>query len=243
MQNMLVFHNGGDTSYANYASNLSSMSSVTTAVTLRFASTVATAVANDSVVLTVTAGKEEEVMEALAFAMTNATSGMTVIADDQNSVYYNPGITALASVAVDNGAGQFKNVIVGLFDGSGAAGSGMDTAHNMTFTNAQSGSLVTVPTTGAASTITLPTAPIDGFNLEFVCEAASGSAHEIEIAGAFEGNVHIVNAVVLLDNTSDVTIGAGDFEIGDQFRIIYSGSAGGYKIDGTFITAAAITAS
>ena len=51
---MLVFHNDGDTSYANYAGNLSSMSSATTAVTLRFSSTVATAVANDSVVLTVT---------------------------------------------------------------------------------------------------------------------------------------------------------------------------------------------
>ena len=241
---MLVFHNDANTSYANYAGNLSSMSSATTAVTLRFASTVATAVANDSVVLTVTAGEEENVMEAVAGAIAEARSGMTVIASDVagKTVYIHPGITAVASISVDSGAGTFRNVIVGLFDGSGAAGSGMDVAHDITFTNAQSGSLVTLPTTGAASTITLPTAPIDGFNLEFVCEANNG-AHEIEIAGAFEGSVHITNAVVLLDNTSDVTIGQSDFKIGDQFRITYSGSAGGYKIDGTFITAAAITAS
>ena len=241
---MLVFHNDANTSYANYAGNLSSMSSATTAVTLKFASTVATAVANDSVVLTVTAGQEENVMEALAGAIAEARSGMTVVASDVagKTVYIHPGITAVSSISVDSGAGTFRNIIVGLLDGSGAAGSGMDTAHDMTFTNAQSGSLVTVPTTGAASTITLPTAPIDGFNLEFVCEANNG-AHEIEIAGAFEGSVHIENAVVLLDNTSDVTIGASDFKIGDQFRITYSGAAGGYKIDGTFITAAAITAS
>jgi len=241
MQNMLVFHDGGDTSYANYASNLTSMSSVTTAVTLRFASTVATAVANDSVVLTVTAGKEEEVMEALAFAMTNATSGMTVIADDQNSVYYNPGITALASVAVDNGAGQFKNVVVGLFDGSGAVGSGMDTAHDITISNANSGSIYTLPTTGAASTITLPAAPIAGFNIDFVAEADNGS-HTITLLGAFEGIVGLAGvAGNILDNTTNVVIAASRLKIGDTFSIINVGTAG-YKISGSFITAGAIAA-
>ena len=64
-QNMLVFHNDSNTSYANYAGNLSSMSSATTAVTLNFASTVGTSASNDSVVLTVTAGQEENVMEAV----------------------------------------------------------------------------------------------------------------------------------------------------------------------------------
>ena len=242
-QNMLVFHNDANTSYANYAGNLSSMSSATTAVTLRFASTVATAVANDVVVLTVKAGEEEAVMEAVAGAIAEARSGMTVIASDVSgkTVYIHPGITAVSSISVDSGAGTFRNIIVGLLDGSGAAGSGMDTAHDMTFTNAQSGSLVTVPTTGAASTITLPTSPIDGFNLEFVCEANSG-AHTITIAGAFEGTVDINNSLALLDNTTNVVIAASDFKIGDQFRITYTGAAGGYKIDGSFITASAIAA-
>ena len=62
--NMLVFHNDSDTSYANYAGNLSSMTSATTAITLNFASTVGTSASNDAIVLTVTAGKEEEAMEA-----------------------------------------------------------------------------------------------------------------------------------------------------------------------------------
>ena len=112
---MLVFHNDSDTSYANYAGNLSSMSSATTAVTLNFASTVGTSASNDSVVLTVTAGQEEAVMEGLAGAFAEARSGMTVVADDKNSKYLLGGITALASISVDNGAGTFDNVVAATF--------------------------------------------------------------------------------------------------------------------------------
>jgi len=240
---MLVFHNDANTSYANYAGNLSSMSSATTAVTLRFASTVATAVANDVVVLTVTAGQEENVMEAVAGAIAEARSGMTVIASDVagKTVYIHSGITAVASISVDSGAGTFKNIIVGLLDGSGAAGSGMDTAHDMTFTNSQSGSLVTVPTTGGDSTITLPAAPIDGFNLRFVCEADSAT-HTITVAGAFEGCVSVHQDSDKLDNTTNVVIADDAFKIGDWFEVVYSGAAGGYKISGCFLTNTAIAA-
>ena len=244
---MLVFHNDSDTSYANYAGNLTSMSSTTSAVTLRFIGqgASATATSTDAIVLTVTAGQEEIVMEALAGAIANARAGMTVVASDVSgkTSYLVPGITAVSSISVDTGAGTFKNIIVGLFDGSGAAGSGMDTAHDMTFTNAQSGSLVTVPTTGATSTITLPSSPVDGFNLKFVCEAASGS-HTITIAGAFEGvvmNGGVTDAISILalDNTTNVVIASNAFEIGDWIEVTYSGSAGGYKIFGASITAGA----
>jgi hypothetical protein len=221
------------------------MSSAAAAVTLRFLGqgASATATSTDAIVLTVTAGQEEQVMEDLAGAMANLRAGMTVVADDKNSKYLVPGITALNSISVDTGAGTFKNVIVGLLDGSGTAGGGMDTAHDMTFTNAQSGSLVTVPTTGATSTITLPSSPVDGFNLRFVCEAASGS-HTITIAGAFEGivtNGGVTDAisVLALDNTTNVVIASNAFEIGDWIEIVYSGSAGGYKISGCSITAGA----
>ena len=246
-QNMLVFHNDSDTSYANYAGNLSSMSSSAAAVTLRFLGQGAsvTATSTDVVVLTVTAGQEENVMEALAGAMANLRAGMTVVASDVSgkTSYLVPGITAVSSISVDSGAGTFKNVIVGLLDGSGTAGGGMDSAHDLTFTNAQSGSLVTVPTTGATSTITLPSSPVDGFNLRFVCEAASGS-HTITIAGAFEGivtNGGVTDAisVLALDNTTNVVIASNAFEIGDWIEIVYSGAAGGYKISGVSITAGA----
>ena len=223
---MLVFHNGSNTSYANYADNLTSMSSATTAITMRFLGqgASATATSTDAVVLTVTAGKEEEMMELLAGAVAEGRSGMTVIADDQNSKYISGHITAVDSISVDTGAGTFKNVIVGAFS-----------SNDIAVTNAQSGSLITVPTTGDNSTITLPTSPVDGFNATFVCEADNG-AHTITIAGAFEGIVGDNTHFSTLDNTTNVVIAASKFKIGDFIEVTYSGSAGGYKITGAGIT-------
>tara|TARA_R110002012_G_scaffold4220_3_gene19425 strand:- start:7 stop:711 length:705 start_codon:yes stop_codon:yes gene_type:complete len=225
-KNMLVFHNGSNTSYANYADNLTSMSSATTAITLRFLGqgASATATSTDAVVLTVTAGKEEEMMELLAGAIADGRSGMTVVADDQNSKYLHGYITAVNSISLDTGAGTFKNVIVGAFS-----------SNDIAVTNAQSGSLITVPTTGANSTITLPTSPVDGFNATFVCEADNG-AHTITLLGAFEGIVGDNTHFSTLDNTTNVVIAASKFKIGDFIEITYSGSAGGYKITGAGIT-------
>jgi hypothetical protein len=203
-----------------------------------------TATSTDTVVLTVTAGQEENVMEALAGAMANLRAGMTVVASDVSgkTSYLVPGITAVSSISVDSGAGTFKNVIVGLYDGSGTAGDGMDTAHNITLTNAKSGSLITLPATTAASTITLPSSPVEGCNFLFWAEA-DNSAHETEIAGEFEGIIDQASTAATLDNTSDITIGASDLKIGDWFELIYSTSAAKWKVRGSFITAAAMTAS
>ena len=224
---MLVFHNGSNTSYANHSANLSSMSASTEAITLRFIGqgASATATSTDVVVLEVAAGTEERVMEFLARAFVNPTRGMMVVADDENSIYASDDIEAVTSISVDSGAGTFKNIIVGSF-----------TANDLAVTNAQSGSLVTVPTTADNSTITLPTSPVDGCNYRFVCEAASG-AHTITIAGAFEGIVlsgHNDNdaSVIALDNTTNVQIASNAFEIGDWIEVIYSGSAGGWKLSG-----------
>ena len=233
-QNMLVFHNDSDTSYANYAGNISSISSSTGAVTLRFLGqgASATATSTDAIVLTVTAGEEEAVIEAVAGAAAEGRSGVTVVADDKNSKYLVPGITALSSVSVDSGAGTFKNIIVGAFD-----------SNDIAVTNAQSGSVITVPTTGAASTITLPSSPVDGFNAKFVCEADNG-AHTITVAGAFEGIVvDAGDGVTQIDGTTSFVVAASKFKIGDFFEVVYSGSAGGYKINGVFKTDGAASAS
>jgi len=240
MNNMLVFHNDANTSYANYAGNLSSMSSATTAVTLRFSSTVGTSVANDVVVLTVTAGQEENVIEAVAGAIAEARSGMTVIASDVagKTVYIHPGITALASISVDNGGGTFKNLIPATF--TTADTGGVDNA--MIFTNADSGSeVICTSTTDAASIITLPTAPIDGFNLRFSGKVTSG-AHIITIAGAFYGQTTQGGGAVehALGSTSAV-IAANDFDLGDHFTIVYTGDA--YHISGNFDVASALAVS
>tara|TARA_Y100000356_G_scaffold108151_1_gene94409 strand:+ start:85 stop:714 length:630 start_codon:yes stop_codon:yes gene_type:complete len=208
------------------------MSSSTTAVTLRFLGqgASATATSTDAVVLTVTAGQEEQVMEDIAGALANLRDGMTIVADDKNSKYLVPGVTAVDSISVDSGAGTFKNIIVGAFS-----------SNDIAVTNAQSGSVITVPTTGDNSTITLPTSPVDGFNVRFVCEADSG-AHTITVAGEFEGCVSAHQDVDQLDNTTNVQIANSSFKIGDWFEVVYSGSAGKYKISGCFLTNGAIAA-
>jgi hypothetical protein len=232
MGNMLVFHNASNTSYANFASNLTSMSSTTTAVTLRFLGqgAAATATSTDAVVLTVTAGKEELVMEALAALLADGRQGMVVVADDQNSKYFVPHVTAVSSISVDTGAGNFKNIIDASFS-----------SNDIAVTNAQSGSVVLVPTTGANSTITLPTSPVDGFNAKFVCEAASG-AHTITIAGAFYGITLQAGDTVehALGSTSAV-IASNKFELGDFIEIVYEGDA--YHITGMFDTAGSMSVS
>tara|TARA_R100001015_G_C4557529_1_gene118067 strand:- start:45 stop:752 length:708 start_codon:yes stop_codon:yes gene_type:complete len=233
-KNMLVFHNASNTSYANYADNLTSISSATTAVTLRFIGqgASATATSTDAVVLTVTAGKEEEMVELIAGAVAEARSGVTVVADDENSKYIHGHITAVDSISVDTGAGTFKNVIVGAFS-----------SNDIAVTNAQSGSLVTIPTTGANSTITLPSSPVDGANYRFVCEADNG-AHTITVAGEFEGIVvDAGDGVTQIDGTTSFVVAASKFKIGDFFEVTYSGSAGGYKINGVFLTDGAASAS
>ncbi len=230
--NMLVFHNDSDTSYANFAGNLSSMSSSTTAVTLRFLGqgASATATSTDAIVLTVLAGQEEQVMEDIAGALANLRDGMTVVADDKNSKYLVPGVTAVSSISVDSGAGTFKNIIDASFS-----------ANNITVTNAQSGSVVLVPTTGDNSTITLPSSPIDGANYKFVAEASSG-AHTITIAGAFYGvTLQAGDTVEHALGSSSAVIAASDFKIGDFFEIVYEGDA--YHITGMFDTAASLAVS
>ena len=230
--NMLVFHNDSDTSYANFAGNLSSMSSSTTAVTLRFLGqgASATATSTDAIVLTVLAGQEEQVMEDIAGALANLRDGMTVVADDKNSKYLVPGVTAVSSISVDSGAGTFKNIIDASFS-----------ANNITVTNAQSGSVVLVPTTGDNSTITLPSSPIDGANYKFVAEASSG-AHTITIAGAFYGvTLQAGDTVEHALGSSSAVIAASDFKIGDFFEIVYEGDA--YHITGMFDTASSLAVS
>ena len=238
-QNMLVFHNDSDTSYANYAGNLSSMSSATTAVTLNFASTVGTSASNDVIVLTVTAGQEEQVMEDIAGALSNLRAGMTVVADDKNSKYLVPGVTALASVSVDNGAGTFKNLIAATFTDSDTGG----VDNRIVATNANSGSLFVVnAATDAASTIYLPASPINGWNARFQASAANG-AHTITMtaggaATTFYGVSLQAGDTVEHTGTASAVIAASDFKLGDWVEVTYNGTQ--WFITGIFDTAASL---
>ena len=141
-QPMLVFHNDSDSSYANYAGNLSSISIAATAVTLRFLGQGTSTSGTDAVVLSCAAGNEEAVLEAVAGAAAEGRSSMTIIADDKNSKYLIPEITGVTSISINTGAAHIENVIV-LTD-------------DRTLTVAESGS--TVMMNHAAKVITLPPA-------------------------------------------------------------------------------------
>ena len=237
---MLVFHNGSNTSYANYADNLTSMSSATTAITMRFLGqgAAATATSTDAVVLTVTAGKEEEMMELLAGAVAEGRSGMTVIADDQNSKYISGHITAVDSISVDTGAGLFKNVI------DKAA-----TANVLEITNADSGSNVYLRNNGAGCEIRLPLAPVDGFNFKLIAKQDMDSNnYDIKATSggptAFEGVVQEGDAAPTSETgTAQVRITGANFEMGDYLEFVFNSTANKYFFDGMCATASAVTAS
>ncbi len=237
---MLVFHNASNTSYANYADNITSISSATGAVTLRFLGqgASATATSTDAVVLTVTAGKEEEMIELVASAAAEGRSGMTVIADDERSKYIHPNITAVDSISVDTGAGLFKNVI------DKAA-----TANVLEITNADSGSNVYLRNNGAGCEIRLPLAPVDGFNFKLIAKQDMDSNnYDIKATSggptAFEGVVQEGDAAPTSETgTAQVRITGANFEMGDYLEFVFNSTANKYFFDGMCATASAVTAS
>ena len=237
---MLVFHNASDTSYANYADNITSISSATGAITLRFLGqgASATATSTDAIVLTVTAGKEEEMIELIAGAVAEARSGMTVIADDQNSKYISGHITAVDSISIDNGAGLVKNVI------DKAA-----TANVLEITNADSGSNVYLRNNGANCEIRLPLAPVDGFNFKLIAKQDMDSNdYDIKATSggptAFEGVVQEGDAAPTSETgTAQVRITGANFEMGDYLEFVFNSTANKYFFDGMCATASAVTAS
>ena len=240
---MLVFHNGSDTSYANYAGTLSSMSSATTAITLTFAKPVGTTASNDVVVLPVTAAYEEQVMEFLSSVIARGNRrGATIVADDQNSIYSHDKITAVASISVDNGAGTFKSVVPATFT---TADTGL-VDNRIVCTNAHSGSVFTVNAgTDASSTIYLPDAPITGWNAKFLCNHPN-DAHTITItengeSTPFQGVTLQAGDTVEHTGTTSAVIAASDYKLGDWFECSWDGTI--WDITGIFDTAASLAAS
>ena len=101
-QNYVVFHNGSDDSYMNSTANFRGADVGATFIDMYFASaTVATTSAGyDKVRLTVTAASEEVALETIGGALAGAKNPVTVIADDNNSIYVHDKITAVASISL-----------------------------------------------------------------------------------------------------------------------------------------------
>ena len=93
------FQTGADDASAFPVKDIIAIDASTAAVTVYFAP-VDDIVSN--VALTVTAGREEDVVQALCgFASSRIGYGRMIIADDANSVYCHTGITACAAITLD----------------------------------------------------------------------------------------------------------------------------------------------
>ena len=93
------FQTGADDASAFPVKDIIAIDASTAAVTVYFAP-VDDIVSN--VALTVTAGQEEAVAQALCgFASSRVNYGRMIIADDANSAYCHAGITACAAITLD----------------------------------------------------------------------------------------------------------------------------------------------
>ncbi len=100
-ENFVVFHNDSDSSYMNTISNFRGAEiGAAQEIDIYFASALSTS-SNGSYdrvrIHVATAGNEEKALEAVAGAMQGNRSGLTVVADDKNSVYFNDFFDAVTS--------------------------------------------------------------------------------------------------------------------------------------------------
>jgi len=159
-QNYLVFHTAADDSYMNSSANFKGADVTSnTEITVYFHG-VNGSESQDNVVLTFTAGKEVEVMEALGAALAGAKNPVTVVADDINSVYCDPNITACGAISVNRGRYSVVKTITA----------------DTTLTTADSGSIVQV-NPAATTLIQLPAAAGNaGWNCRIVLTEDDGGA-------------------------------------------------------------------
>jgi hypothetical protein len=100
-ENFVVFHNDSDSSYMNTISNFRGAEiGAAQEIDIYFASALSTS-SNGSYdrvrIHVATAGNEEKALEAVAGAMQGNRSGLTVVADDKNSVYFSDFFDAVTS--------------------------------------------------------------------------------------------------------------------------------------------------
>ena len=94
------FQTGTDEAAAYPVSTIQVIESASTAVTIAFSGGGGTFL--QSVVLTVTAGREEDVVLALCGAASSRVGyGKLIIADDKNSNYFHAGVTACGVITTD----------------------------------------------------------------------------------------------------------------------------------------------
>tara|TARA_R110002012_G_scaffold299663_1_gene498869 strand:+ start:1968 stop:2405 length:438 start_codon:yes stop_codon:yes gene_type:complete len=112
-------------------------------------------------------------------------------------------------------------------------------SNNIELKDYHTGATVLIPTTGAASTITLPAARL-GLQYKLVCAANNGN-HSITIAGKFAGTALDAGAVAPVNGTTSAVIAGLKFKKGDYLELTCDGEY--WLANGMFNSSTAISAS
>jgi hypothetical protein len=183
--NYVVFHTATDDSYMNSSRNFRG-ADVTgnTEITVYFASATSDHSGSyDSVALNITAGKEVQVMEALAGAMAGSRKHVTVVADDINSVYCHDNITSCGAITVLGGAVENLNNVTA------------DTQlykydSGKVFVWSDAAATITLPDSGAGDMV--------GWTAKFISGTVQGTGQKVVTADT--SNEDLIGMIMAVDN-------------------------------------------
>ena len=226
----LVFHNAADDSYINTVENFRGAFAATETVDIYFRSALSEGTSSyDKITVACTNGEEDRAVEQLAAAMVRNAPVIT-IADDVNCVYACQDITSVTSIVL-GANGTIKPIVDNAFS-----------SNDLALTNAMSGSTVLLRSNGGTATITLPSSPVAGWNVD-VYVKEDLSSHNYTMAGSFDGVIEQGDASASVTGTTSAVFTGANVEKGDYFRLVYSGVSSKYYIHGIFDTGSAVAIS
>ena len=209
--NMLIFVDAANIAYSNTAANFRGISHTTDDKLEVFFAATEGSETYDKIVLSVTDEKEVEAMKGLAGALAGSKTPFLVVADDINSTYATPNITAVDSITRTLTGPTLTVESVTANDTLTAADSGK------TFVFADAAAVLTLPDSGAGDII--------GWSAKFVSNfTATGQ----EVKNADTTNEIIVGALINSDTDDDNSTKAWNAEIADGFSSVeFTGVAEG----------------
>ena len=201
--NMLIFVDAANVAYSNTAANFRGISHNTDdKLEVYFAATEGSET-YDKIVLSVTDEKEIEAMKGLSGALAGAKTPFLVVADDVNSTYATPNITAVDSITRTLTGPTLTVETVTVDDTLTAADSGK------TFVFGDAAAVLTLPDSGAGDII--------GWSAKFISNfTATGQ----EVKNADTTNEIIVGALINSDTDDDNSTKAWNAEIADGFSSV-----------------------
>ena len=200
-QNYVVFHNAADDSYMNSADSFRGAYATTETVDIYFESAT-TSAGYDKIIVACTNGEEDRAIEQLAAAI-GGGRGMTVIADDVNSVYACEDITSVTSISL---AAKAVNAVIESVTGNDtltAADSGK------TFVFADAAAVLTLPDSGGGDII--------GWTAKFISNF-QGTGQEVICTDTT--NEVMLGGVVHVDTDDDTVTKGFAEEVADGFSSI-----------------------